>query len=152
MGRDAGVQHLRLDGLKQAETVCNLQASGIHGDQDVGWRVGTFVLDALQQFIFLAIQAIDLDAGLLGEVVVQRLIGLIVACRVDVEYRIGGMGSALAGQRDQGKGGNAGGQTSHVTVSLVSVEEGRGFTRDMITKITGIIRIFLSGSRSGEEG
>ena len=32
-----------------------------------------------------AIEPVDLDAGLLGEVAVKRIVGLVVACRVQVK-------------------------------------------------------------------
>ena len=78
----------RLDRLEQAGLVGDLEARCVDGDQQVGRAAGAFALEAFEQFVLLAVEPIDLDAGLLGEVGVQRLVGLVVAGRVDVEYSL----------------------------------------------------------------
>ena len=41
--------------------------------------VGALVADALEQFVFLRLDAVDLDPGLLGEVAVELFVCLVVA-------------------------------------------------------------------------
>lgn len=79
------------------------ETGGIHGQEHVGGAVGAFIPDPLQQFVFLAFDAVDLDAGLLGEVGVQGLIRLIVAGRVEIEDFFLGLGA-------DGGAGEEGGQ------------------------------------------
>ena len=79
------------------------QAGGVDGEEDIGRAVGAFVLQAFEQLVFLALDAIDLDPGLLGEVAVQRFVGLIVAGRVEVQHLFLSGGSA-ADQQQAGNG------------------------------------------------
>ena len=85
-GRHTRFQRGGLDRLEQAELVGDLQPRGVHRDQQVGGAGRAFVADALDQLVFLAVDAVDLDAGGLGEVAVERLVGLVVAGGVDVEH------------------------------------------------------------------
>jgi hypothetical protein len=76
----------RLDRSEQAQFVGLGEARRIHREEDVGRAVRTFVADALKQFVFLGLDAIDLDSGLPREVRVERLVGLVVAGGIEVEY------------------------------------------------------------------
>ena len=86
--------------------MCLGQARRIDGEEDVGRTVAAFVANALEQFIFLALDAVDLDAGLLGEVRVERFVGLVMAGRVEVQYFFLGLGAE--GERGEGGQGQAG--------------------------------------------
>jgi hypothetical protein len=90
MGRNALFQQLGLDRREQAELVGLGQARRIDGDEDVGRAVGALVADALQQFVFLALDAVDLDAGLAGEIGYRSravdFVGLVVAGGIEVEH------------------------------------------------------------------
>ena len=109
MGGDAAFEQLGLARGEQAEFVRLGQAGSVDGEEDVGRAVGAFVLQPLEQFVFLALDAVDLDPGLLGEVAVQRFVGLVVAGRVEVQHLfLGGGGTA-----DQQQAGD--GQTKFAT-------------------------------------
>jgi hypothetical protein len=80
------------------------QACRVDGQENVGRAVGAFVLDAFQQLVFLALDAVDLDAGLLGEVVVERFVGLVMAGGVEVEdFSSAGRCSLPGGLRRSGR-------------------------------------------------
>lgn len=78
------------------------EAGGVDGDEHVGGAVGALVADALEKLVFLALDAVDLDAGLRGEVAVERLVGLVMAGRVEVEFGVGGGGLEGGGAEEQG--------------------------------------------------
>jgi len=86
IGRDTGFEDLGLDRGEQAQFVGQGQAGGVHRQQHVGGAVGAFVLDALQQFLFLAFDAVDLDAGLLAEILVELFVGLVMAGGIEVQH------------------------------------------------------------------
>src|SRR3546814_9504426 len=71
------VQQLRLHRLEQAGLLGAPQAPGIHRDEDVGWAIGPLALDALDKRVALRLDAVDLDARLLGEAAVEGVIGLV---------------------------------------------------------------------------
>ena len=85
-GGDALVQQLAADGLEQTQAVGHLEAGRVHRDQQIGRAGLALVADALDQFLFLAIEPVDLDARALAEVGVERFVGLVVPRRVDVEH------------------------------------------------------------------
>ena len=82
---NARLERRRLHRLEQAELLGAPQAAGVDGDQHVGRAALAFVADALDQRVFAALDAVDLDAGGFGEVGVERLVGLVVARRVEVQ-------------------------------------------------------------------
>jgi hypothetical protein len=84
--RDGVFQQLGLDGLEQAVHVALVQAGGVDQQDHVGGRGGAFGLQAGQDAGVVGVHAVDLDAGGLGEVVVQRLVGRVVAGRVQVQH------------------------------------------------------------------
>ena len=55
------------------------QPGCIDGQKDVCRAVRSFILDSLQQLVFLAFDPVDLDAGLLGEIGVERFVRLVMA-------------------------------------------------------------------------
>ena len=61
------------------------QPPGVDRDQDVGRAVAALRLDPLDQLVGVALDQIDLDPGLLGERVVQRDVGIVVARRVEID-------------------------------------------------------------------
>ena len=63
------------------------QAARVDGEQEVGRAVRAFRLDPLDQGIALAFDAVDLDPGFLGEVRIERFVGLIVPGGVEVQLR-----------------------------------------------------------------
>jgi len=84
MRRDARIENLRGDRREDAEFVRLGQPRGVDRQENVGRAVAALVPDPLEQFIFLAFDAVDLDAGLLGDIGVQRFIRPLVAGRVQV--------------------------------------------------------------------
>jgi hypothetical protein len=76
-------------------------------------RAASTVLDALKKLLFLAFDAVDLDPGLLGEVGVQRFVGLIVARGIEVQDFFFSTGSADKGGGEQGAGEWAGNGLEH---------------------------------------
>ncbi|MNT30448.1 hypothetical protein D3C72_1662430 [compost metagenome] len=101
VGGDARFKHLGLDRREHAGLLGPPQPADIDGDEHVGRAVGAFIADALQQRVFLAFDAVDLDAGLLGEVGVQRLVRLVVPRGVEVEHLF--LGSGCERQRQDGE-------------------------------------------------
>ena len=93
--RNALVQHGGFDGLKDALLVRPPQSPGIHGDEQVGGAELAFVVDALDQAIAVAFDEIDFNAAALGEALIERQVGVVVARGVDVDFlckRAGGSG------------------------------------------------------------
>ena len=75
--RDAGVGRLG-------------EIADIDGEQDVGWAVAPLGLDALDQPL-LGEDHIDLDAGLRGELLEQRIDQVRLAVGIDIDLaRLGG--------------------------------------------------------------
>ena len=98
--RNALFQQFRFHRREQAEGIGLRQAGRVHRDEHVGRAVGALVLDTLEQLIFLALDAVDLDTGLAGEVRIQRLVGLVMARRIEIEhFLLGGGGAADHGQK-----------------------------------------------------
>ena len=65
--------------------MCLGQTRGVDGQENIGRAVAALVFDALQQFVFLALDAINLDAGLLGKVGVERFVCLVMSCRIKIQ-------------------------------------------------------------------
>jgi len=101
VGGNPGIENLRIDRREQPQFVGLGQARGIDRQEDIGRAVAALVPDAFEEFIFLAFDAIDPDAGLLREIRIERLVGLIVAGRVEVERLVLGLG----GECQSGDGG-----------------------------------------------
>ena len=106
LGRDALLEGLGLDRLEQAGLLCVVQPRGIDQQDHVGRALVTFGLQALQQRLVLQLDAVDLDAGLLGEVGVEALVTLIVARGIEVEDLFLGLG----GRGGNEQGGDGSGQ------------------------------------------
>ncbi|KFB74322.1 MAG: hypothetical protein AW09_000391 [Candidatus Accumulibacter phosphatis] len=86
MRGNAGLQQRRPQRCKQSHLVCCRQTRGIDRQQDIRWTVGPLVADPFEQLVFLALDALDGDSGLLCEAVVQGFIGLVMAGRVQVQH------------------------------------------------------------------
>ena len=71
-GRNALVQNRRRDRLQDAGLLGAPEPAGIDRDQEIGGAVPALGLDPLDQLIGVALDPVDLDAGLLGELVVER--------------------------------------------------------------------------------
>ena len=65
--------------------MCFGQSCRIDRQENIGGAVGALVLDAFEKLVFLAFDPIDFYAGLLGEGGIERLIGLLVTCRIEVQ-------------------------------------------------------------------
>src|SRR3546814_13096261 len=98
------VQSLRLHRLEQGSLIGAPPAPGIHRDEDVGWAIGRLALDALDKSVALRLDAVDLDARLLGEAAVEGVIGLVVPGRVDVQHLLR-LRRHPAGKNDSSNGG-----------------------------------------------
>ena len=83
--RNTAFQHFRFHRREEAERVGNGQPGSIDGDENVRRAVGALVADALHQLVLLAVDTVDLDAGLLREVLVELLVGLVMAGGIEVE-------------------------------------------------------------------
>ena len=88
VGRNARLQHARLERCEHARLLGPPQPADVDGDEHIGRAIGALAPDALQQRVFLALDAVDLDAGLLGEVGVKRFVGLVMPRGVNVYYRM----------------------------------------------------------------
>ena len=82
--RDHLVERRGLDRLRDAGIDRFLQPRDVDGEQQVGGRVRAFGLDALLQPRACR-DHVDLDAGVLGEGLEQRLDQFLLAIRVDVD-------------------------------------------------------------------
>ena len=80
------------------------QIADIDGEQKIGGAVAPFRRHALDQAL-LGEDHVDLDAGLLGEFLEQRVDEVRLAVGVDVHFlRIAGLGSMAEGKdKDEGK-------------------------------------------------
>jgi len=83
--RNSRLEQRRFHRLEEPELLGAPQATRIHRHQHVSRAALAFIADALDQRVFARFNAIDLDAGLPGEVGVQRLVSLVVARRVQVQ-------------------------------------------------------------------
>jgi hypothetical protein len=92
------VEQLRPDRLEEPGLLRAPQAPGVDRHQDIGGAARALLLHSLDQRILARLDAVDLDAGGLGEVGVERLVGLVVARGVEVEDLLLGM------QRSEGEG------------------------------------------------
>ena len=95
--RDARLQHGRVDRLEQTVGFGLGQPRRIDQQHHVGRAGRAFGLQPRDDAGVVGIDAVDLDAGGLGEVGVQRLVGLVVAGRVQVQHlvlRLRGQGTA----------------------------------------------------------
>ena len=72
-------EYFRFDRLEQAQLLGAPQPSGIDSHQHIGGGGGAFIAETLDQRILAGLDAVQLDAGGFGEVVVQRLVGLVMA-------------------------------------------------------------------------
>ncbi len=99
---DALGQHLRMHRLQQVLAIGEPDAAGVDGQEDVGRAVGALGLHPGDQLLRRALDAVDRDAGRLGEVAVERLVGVVVPGRVDVH--LVGRGR----QRGRGEGARQG--------------------------------------------
>ena len=68
MRGDARLEFGRLHRREDAEFVGLGEARCVDRDEDVGGAVCTFGTDALEEFVFLGLDAVDLDPGLPCEV------------------------------------------------------------------------------------
>ena len=100
MRRDARLEHLGVDLGEESELARGGEAGGVDGNQNVGRTAGAFVLQALEEFLFLAFDAVDADAGFLGEAGVQRFVGLVVAGGVEVEDLVFCLGAGQSADRE----------------------------------------------------
>jgi hypothetical protein len=104
---NARVEHRGLHRLEQTELLHPPQAAGVDRDEHVGRAARAFVADALDERVLARLDAVHLDAGLPGEAGVERLVGLVVARRVEVDDLVLACGRAGHEQarEDQGKRG-----------------------------------------------
>jgi hypothetical protein len=86
MRGNAGFEQRRAQRCKQPHLVCCRQTRGIDRQQDIRRTVGTLVANPFEQLVFLALDALDGDSGLLCEAVVQGFIGLVMTGRVKVQH------------------------------------------------------------------
>ena len=67
------------DGLEQTLLGCGGEVAGVDGDVHIGLRLVTLGSDALSQLGVVAGEELDLDAGLLGELLEGRLDAVVTA-------------------------------------------------------------------------
>ena len=95
-------QHRRRHRLQHPGLPGAMQSSRVHGDQDVGWRLGALAQQPLDQLVGAAFDQVHLDTGELLELAVEFQIDVVVTVRVDV-YRalarsLGGRGRGRSNQ------------------------------------------------------
>lgn len=101
-GRDPRLQERRPHRLEQALLLGAPEPSGIDRDQQVGRAVGAPLLDPDEQLVGVVLDAVDLDPGLPGEVVIEQVVRLVVARGMNVNLGRHG-GSAEAVEQVSGK-------------------------------------------------
>ncbi|MNT30525.1 hypothetical protein D3C72_1663230 [compost metagenome] len=97
VGRNSIVEHLGLDGLKQAIDFTLIETGCIDQQDHVGRRRRAFCLEAGQDARVVRIHAVDLDAGCFGETRIQRFVRGIVASRVEIDHLVLGIHGARSG-------------------------------------------------------
>jgi len=85
-GRNPRVQYRRFNRREDVRLIGLPDPPDVDGDEDVRRPIGALGLDPLEQRVLAALDPVDLDAGLLGEVGVERLIGCVVARGVEIEH------------------------------------------------------------------
>ena len=80
------LQQRRLHRLKQSLLLGFQEPTHIHGNQHVGGTFVTFDFQAFNQRIFQTLDAVDFDAGGFFKIGIERLVGLVVARRIQVQY------------------------------------------------------------------
>jgi hypothetical protein len=101
--RDALLQDGRTHRQEQTVALGLRQACRVDQQDHVGRAVGALGLQAGQHARVVGVEALDADAGGLGEVGVERLVGLVVTRRVQVEHLFLG----LSGRGEEGGGEGA---------------------------------------------
>eukprot|EP01025_Chloroclados_australasicus_P030481 TRINITY_DN30598_c0_g1_i2.p3 TRINITY_DN30598_c0_g1~~TRINITY_DN30598_c0_g1_i2.p3 ORF type:complete len:275 (+),score=28.93 TRINITY_DN30598_c0_g1_i2:77-826(+) len=74
-----------LDRCQHAGLQRSFEAGRVDGDEHVGRAQIALSLDAGEELVAPALDEVDLDAGFGGEPLVQGVVGVVVACRVDVD-------------------------------------------------------------------
>ena len=92
IGGNAVVQQFRFDGLKQAFFVGFGQTGCVDQQDQISGRGCAFSFQAGQNASIVRIHSVDFDTGCLCKGAVQRLVGCIMACRIQVEHFLGALG------------------------------------------------------------
>ena len=100
-GRNGSFQRWRLDRHEQAVVVAFPQSGGIHQQNHIGRRRRAFGFETRQNTGVISVHPVDLDAGGFGEIGIQRLVGLVMAGRIEVDHLI--LRHSRAGQSDAGR-------------------------------------------------
>jgi len=101
-------ERIRLDGLEQALLLRRPQSGSVDDEQDVGGTHRAFALDPLEQLLVAGFDPVDPDAGRLGEILVERFVGLVMTRRVKIEDGLFG-GTRCPDNKSQSKRRNGGG-------------------------------------------
>ena len=102
--RGCVLERRRLHGLEQALCcACDSRAASTISSSSAGLSAPSLFSRARSRSSPL--DPVDLDAGGLGEVVVQRLVGLVVARRIKVQDRVLGSEGRRRGKRGQERDG-----------------------------------------------
>jgi hypothetical protein len=86
--RDARLEDRRFHRLKKPELLGAPQPAGVDRDQHVRGAALALAADALDQGVFAGLDAVHLDAGGFGKSGVERLVGLVMARRIDIDYLV----------------------------------------------------------------
>jgi hypothetical protein len=103
--RHGFVEHVRFDRLGDPRSHRFLDASNVDGEQQIGGAVGAFSLDPLLKPGARG-DHVDLDAGVLGESIEQRLDQSALAIRINVD--LARLGKRWRCERDQRRRGKCG--------------------------------------------
>ena len=85
IGRNAVGEDIGLDAVQNSRFLGAPEPAGIDRDQDIGRAVFPFADNPLDQRIGACLDQIDPDAGLLGEILIQRQIGIVMARGIDID-------------------------------------------------------------------
>ena len=84
--RNPLLKHVAVDGLQHTCRFGALEPRCVHGQQNVRRRIGALGLHACDQFVGIAFDPVDRDAGRFGEVRIEPFVGIIVARRIEVHF------------------------------------------------------------------
>ena len=160
--RDPLVENLGLDRLEETFLLSLPQPGRVDEQHDVGRTLGAFVAHPLEQGLVTELDPVDLDAGGLREVRVQRLVGLVVTGRVQVQDLVlrqgGGRTQSEAGrdhrcgQRPRQQGTAAGAAGNPDPMVLFAGRSGTGEDVDACLGHAWPSGSRLSGRRSNRRG
>ena len=132
-GRHAALQDVAARGGQDIRRHRAREARAIHRDQHIGRRIRPFRLDARDELVGIALDQADAQAGLGGEAVIQRAVGVVVARGIERQRALLREGGA----REGGGGGKGEEVAAAHGVTLA------GFVAELATANANLSQVFL---------